>query len=142
MRRALAALVLAACYGEAPPPTGTSEPTLSIDIGECEGGGSYRSAATDTASAPSVWAEVLPDDSIAVHLDDERANCCPSPHATLATSGSQVTLEFWDVTGSTGCDCMCITDFTVTTWPFLPGDWFFEVHYDDVEQANLTVTVP
>lgn len=137
----------AGCTGAEPPEVEPSEPTVvtsgdtTVTFGECEGYGTYRAA--DTGAEPvDVWAEVDGEGRIVAHLDNEVANCCPDPSASFARDGAYVVLTFSDITGSSGCDCMCIFDFVATSAPFPSGDYQLEVVYDGRSQAVVSVTVP
>lgn len=148
--RYIALILVGACSGSpAEEETGTpgpsSTPATTVSFGECEGSGSYSSAAggPDTGSVSTVvWAEVDAASRIVAHLDDERANCCPTPTASFTVDGGDVTLDFHDTLGSSGCDCMCVFDFVVTSEAVPSGEYTLEVVYDDEPQATLPVVVP
>lgn len=131
----VAAVALAGCSGDEHHETTGPTMSLEVEIGECEGGSS-------TEGGYEIAVEVDADDRLVVHLNDEWAICHPFPHVSLYGNGNELTLEFHDVMGSSGSDCSCRTDFTVTTEPYLPGDWFLDVVYNDEPQGELVVTVP
>ena len=108
-----------------------------IDVGECEG--SYRAAASEL---PAPSAEVDADGRIVVSFDDRPANCCPSPLGTFETEGSTAVLDFVTVSGTSSCDCFCVTDFVVRSEPFPAGTWGLELFFDGEPEGTLEVVVP
>jgi hypothetical protein len=136
---------LLGCSGEAPPSApGAPSGNADVQVGECEGSGYRAAAAEDSGSAaePAVWVEAGADGSVVVHLDDVTANCCPSPAATFATDGTDVSLTFVDVSAETSCDCWCVTDFVVTSEPLEPGAYDVAVDYNGEGQGTFPVTIP
>ncbi|MBW2255399.1 MAG: hypothetical protein JRI25_12490 [Deltaproteobacteria bacterium] len=123
------ASLLAACFES----TGSG---LSADVldAECLGSAYERSDATyldDTAEPvddSSVSAEVDGSD-ILVYLHAIEANCCPSPAADVTLAGSEITVDFMDVTNDEMCDCECISDFTVQIASVDPGAYGITVLY-------------
>lgn len=144
----VAALLAVGCVSHPPESTGpwTSWPDndASIEVGECEGS-AIRASNDDTggSSFESVVSVVVdPTGALVVVMDDMAANCCPSPSATVDIAGADVAITFRDVTSETSCDCMCITDFTVTTAVFPAGAYTVTVDYDEVPYGPFDVTVP
>lgn len=139
---------LVGCAGEPSATPPSSEPTTvlsgttSVTFGECESDGSYRSALDSGGEPVDVRVEVDADGRIVTYLDNERANCCPNPVADYTGEGSELILTFSDTLGSSGCDCMCVFDFVVTSAPYPAGDYTLEVIYDGESQATLSVQVP
>jgi len=132
--------LLAACFE----PAGS----LSADVveAECIGSPYERSALflDDTAEPeddPVVTAEVDGSD-ILVYLNAITANCCPSPAADVAVAGSDITVDFEDVTNNEMCDCECITNFTVEIASVDPGTYDITVNYHGSVLGEVQVEVP
>jgi hypothetical protein len=137
-----AASLLAACFES----TGTG---LSADVvdAECLGSAYERSDASyldDTAEPEedsSVSAEVQGSD-ILVYLHAIDANCCPSPDAEVTLDGSDITVDFVDVTNDDVCDCMCVSDFTVQIASVDPGAYDITVLYYGSVLGEVEIEVP
>ena len=134
--------LLAACFET----TGTG---LSAEVADaqCLGSAYERSEAPtlDTAEPEedsSVSAEVQGSD-ILVYLHAIEANCCPTPGADVTLEGSDITVDFVDVTNEMEvCDCECVSDFTVQIPSVDPGTYGITVYYYGSVLGQIEIDVP
>ncbi|MBW2255897.1 MAG: hypothetical protein JRI25_15040 [Deltaproteobacteria bacterium] len=137
------ASLLAACFEP------TESTGLSADVvdGEClvsaydRSDAPYLDDTAEPADDPSVSAEVDGSD-ILVYLHAIDANCCPSPAADVTLAGSDITVDFVDVTNDDVCDCECISDFTVEIGSVDPGTYDITVLYYGSVLGEVEVYVP
>ena len=111
--------------------TGGENPNFGaylVEAGQCEGNSYDKDLDTASPDPMDVWAEADGRD-ILLHLDNLDANCCPSPDATITFDGTNILVEFEDVTSGEPCDCTCITDFLVTIEDLDAGSYTLEVDY-------------
>ncbi len=108
---------------------GPSSGAFTIITGDCEGDGYGKDMDTGSPDPTAVWAEADGRDAV-LHLDNLLANCCPSADATVTIDGTDILVEFEDVTTEDPCDCMCVTDFLITIEDLDPGAYTIEVDYD------------
>ncbi len=115
-----------------------------VTAGSCEGDAYGKDMSVDTGLPegvePDVWAEADGDD-ILLHLDDLEANCCPSPGADLTLSGTEIQVDFEDVTADEACSCMCITDFELRIPDVGAGSYTLDVDYNGSDLATVEVEV-
>jgi hypothetical protein len=114
---------------------------VDITAGECEGSPYGKDMDTGGPVEPEVWAEADGAD-ILLHLDDLTANCCPSPGADIAISGSDISVDFHDVTGDEACNCICVMDFQVRIPDPGSGDYTIDVDHNGVDLDVVEVRVP
>lgn len=144
----LVCVALAACSGgtTSPTPTGSTG-EAEIDFGDCKADATRNAAATsgDTGQLPdtTVHGEAV-DGHLVVHIDDLRANCCPSPAATFTRSGASVDVELTTVTATSSCDCSCVFDVSVTSPDeYEAGEWSVDVRVDGaLLGVGLSIVVP
>jgi len=134
--------LLAACF-ESTGSTGLSADVLDA---ECMGSAYERSAlylddTAEPADDPVVSAEVVGAD-ILLYLNGITANCCPSPNAEVTLEGSEITVDFVDVTNNEMCDCECISNFTVEIASVDPGAYDITVYYYGSVLGEAAVEVP
>jgi hypothetical protein len=115
---------------------------LDVTAGSCEGSSLEKDRSLDTGvpHETAVWAEA-DGSTIVLHLDDVDANCCPSPGATLTRDGTDLHVDFLDVTDDMACGCMCWTDFTVEILDNDPGTYTVTVDYYDELLGTAEVVV-
>jgi len=114
-----------------------------VEFGECKNDQAARSSLDDTGGeevGATVRAEVT-GRHVVVLLEDLLANCCPSPAAEVEVTGSDIRVDFEDVTG-TACRCMCVMDFRVEIGELDPGTYQIQVHHDGALVGEVEVTVP
>ena len=102
---------------------------FTIATGECEGSAYDKDMDTGATDPTAIWAEADGRDVI-LHLDNLDANCCPSADAVITMDGSDILVEFDDVTTEDPCDCICVMDFEITIEDLDPGTYTIEVDYD------------
>jgi hypothetical protein len=119
-------------------------------VGDCQGSPVSLDFSSDTDSGADTgwsWDEVtvaveVDGGTVVLHLLGFPANCCPSPGAEVAVTGSDVRVDFDDVTSDTQCRCSCIQDFDVEVTGLEPGDWQIALWYWEELRAELDVTIP
>jgi hypothetical protein len=151
----LVSILLAGCatgtvpVGENPPtenpPTGNPPGSAAgqVDVGDCESSTTTYRASSEAPPAPVV--EVDADRRIVVTFEDRPANCCADPRAWFSNDGTDIDLSFDpEDFGSTssGCDCYCTFDFTVTSEPYESGEYVLFVIYDGSDEGTFDVVVP
>jgi hypothetical protein len=130
------------------------DPSADADVvGDCQGSPVSLDLSSDTDSGPDTpdtgwsWDEVtvtaeVDGGTVVLHLLGFPANCCPSPGADVTVTGSDVRVEFDDVTSDTQCKCSCVQDFDVEVTGLESGDWRIALWYWEELRAELDVTIP
>jgi len=112
----------------------------AIDYGECEGSAYDKDMDTGSTEPTEVWAEADGRD-VLLHLDNLNVNCCPSPDAAVTHDGTDILVEFEDVTSDTACDCTCVMDFTITIEDLDAGTYSIEVDHNGSDLDTVEVVV-
>ncbi len=111
--------------------TGGENPAFGayhVVTGDCEGDTYAKDMDTGAADPMEIWAEADGRDLV-LHLDNLDANCCPSADAVITFDGTDILVEFDDVTTEDPCDCTCIMDFEITIEDLDAGSYSIEVDY-------------
>jgi hypothetical protein len=114
---------------------------VDITTGECEGSPYEKDMDTGAPAGPDVWAEAVGVD-IVLHLDDLTANCCPSPGAEISISGTDIHVDFQDVTSDEACNCICVMDFALRIPDPGAGEYTLDVDHNGQDLATVEVSVP
>ncbi len=113
-----------------------------VFAGSCEGDSYAKDMDTGAADLETTFGATADGDDIIITIDNLDANCCPSPGADVTFSGSDIAVDFHDVTGDDACLCMCVTDFEIVIPDVGPGDYTIDLDHDGTDLDILEVTVP
>ncbi len=140
MNRSLSFVVLSAfvtgCWQTA------ADPDPNVSFSECQADAYGKDMDTGNDHLSSDISASVDGDDIVITLDDYEANCCPSPGADITIDGSDIHVDFQEITADTACNCMCVIDFQVVIPDVAPGDYTIDFDYDGEDHATLEVTVP
>jgi hypothetical protein len=113
-----------------------------ILAGSCEGSPYEKDMDTGGGEPETTFGASADGDDIVIAIDNLDANCCPSPGADIAISGTDIAVDFHDVTGDEACNCMCVMDFEIRIPDLGPGDYTIDLDYNGEDLDTLEVSVP